>query len=279
MAQNKTMAAEELGLALVALRKRSGLTVRQLAGRLGSVSPGNISNWSNGRLVPLDRLIQILDEFDVRGDERERLLGLRRQAEGPGQLTMGTTGVNPKLLQLIDHEAAAQCIKTFELGLVPGLLQTREYATAILGELQDADIRLDLRMGRKKILTRDQDPVELVALIDSSVLQRPVAPKEAMVGQLRHLLAMAERPNVEIRVVPTTTPGCHPGLLGPFIVIEFPQAQPIVHIEHHRVVMFLWDSEVVAWYTAAAEELTERALNPDDTFETIEAHLKEMERT
>lgn len=274
---NKADAAEELGLALVKLRKGAGLTVRQLAGRLGSVSAANISNWSNGRLIPLDRLIQILDEFQVRGDERERLLALRRQAEGPGEIGIGTAGVGPVLAQVVEHESAARRITTFDLGLVPGLLQTREYTTSIMGDTPEAAVRVQVRMSRQNILTRDNDPVGLVALIDQAVLVRPVAPPKAMAQQLRHLLTMAALPNVEIRVVPSTTLGWHQGLTGSFVVIEFPWAQPVVHIELYRAGVFLWDKDEVAAYVTATEEITKKAMNPDDTFETIESRLREME--
>jgi hypothetical protein len=161
--------------------------------------------------------------------------------------------------------------------LVPGILQTREYAAAIFGDLPDTADRLKLRMDRKKILTRDHDPVEFRALIDSTVLLRPIASKDAMARQLRHLLAMAELPNIEIRILPATTPGWHPGASGSFLLIEFPKAQPIVHFEHYRASAFLWDGDEVAAYVTATEEIAERAMNPAATFEIIESQLKDME--
>jgi transcriptional regulator with XRE-family HTH domain len=278
MTVDKAEAAEELGRVLVELRKNAGLTVRELAERLGTVSPANISNWSTTRLIPLNRLIQILDEFEVHGDERQRLVGLRRQAEGPGEMNMAApVWPGPGMRRLLEHESAARRLTSCAMLLLPGILQTNEYAAAIMSGVPDAATRVAVRMGRKKILTRDHDPVELVALIESPVLHRPVVPKEAMVGQLRHLLAMVELPNVEIRILPTTTPGWHPGIAGSFHMIEFPRAQPVVHIEHYLASICLWGEDEVAKFITAAEEITARAMNPDATFETIESQLKAME--
>ena len=278
MVVNKTEAAEELGRVLLELRKNAGLTVRELSARLGTVSPANISNWSTTRLIPLDKLIQILDVFEVHGDQRQYLVGLRRQAEGPGEMNMAApVWPGPMLRRLVEHESAARRITSWATMLVPGILQTSEYAEAIMSGVSDAAARVALRMDRKKILTRDHDPVEFRALIDSMVLLRPIAPTDAMARQLRHLLAMAELPNIEIRILPATTPGWHPGASGSFLLIEFPKAQPIVHFEHYRASAFLWDGDEVAAYVTATEEIAERAMNPEATFEIIESQLKDME--
>jgi hypothetical protein len=278
MSVNKTKAAEELGLALVKLRQDAGLTVRDMAARLENVSPANISNWSNGsRLIPMNRLVEILDEFEVHGDERERFLGLRRQADGPGELAAGVPSIGPLLKQLIEHESAARLIKTFALGTLPGLLQTREYATAVLGGGPDTAVRVALRMGRQDILTRDHNPTHFAALIDSEALTRPIGPKDVIARQLRHLLAMAKRPNVTIQIVPSTLPGWHPGLTGSFMLIEFPQAKPIVHVEHYRASAFLWDEADVAAYTEAAEEIRKKAMTPERTAEAIAELLSGLE--
>jgi transcriptional regulator with XRE-family HTH domain len=277
MAVNKTKAAEELGAALRLLRTNASLNVRDMGAKAG-VSAANISHWETGnRLIPLERLTDLLDALDVDNDEREQLVGLRRQAEGPGELAAGGPSVEPLLAQLIEHEQAASKITNFALSAIPGLLQTTDYARAIIGDSSDAGVRVALRAGRRDIVTRETAPVELVALIDSEVLVRPIAPRDVMVRQLRHLLYMAKFPNIAIQLVPSTEPGWHPGLHGSFVVLEFPLAQPIVHVENYRASAFLWDEADVAAYIAAAEKIQKRAMAPDRTAEVIEEMLQGME--
>src|SRR5215469_14864975 len=97
MAVNNGGAAHELGAGLRVLRDRDGLTTRALGEQIGA-SAANIYNWARGeRLVNEERLTQILDALGASEDERERLLGLRRQADGPGQLVSGTPSIGRQL--------------------------------------------------------------------------------------------------------------------------------------------------------------------------------------
>lgn len=279
MAVNKEAAGQELARELKKLRTDAGLNVRDMGARIG-VSAANISHWETGnRLIPLERLTSWLDALGVDAPERERFFGLRREAEGrPGELAVGPS-VEPQLAQLIEHEGAARRITAYNLGAVPGLLQITDYSRAILND----NIRVALRAGRRDIITRDVDPVELVALIDSEVLMRPIAPHDVTVRQLRHLVDMAELPNVTIQIVPATVPGWHPGLNGSFSIVEFPAAapmvdvEPMVYVEHYRASAVLWDKEDVAAYIAAAEKIKERAMTPDRTSEVIAEMLQGMD--
>ncbi|MET0235987.1 MAG: helix-turn-helix transcriptional regulator [Kibdelosporangium sp.] len=277
MAVNKTKAAEELGATLRSLRTEAGLNTRKMAAKAG-VSAANISHWETGnRLIPLERLTTLLDEMQVNSEERDRLVGLRKQAEGPGELAAGGPSVEPLLAQLIEYEQTACKITTFELSTIPGLLQTTDYARAIIGDGPDAGVRVALRAGRRDVITRENAPVELVALIDSEVLVRPIAPREVMISQLRHLLDMAARPNITILLVPSTYPGWHPGLQGSFVVLEFPLAAPVVLVEAYRASAFLWDEQTVETYIASTETIQSRAMTKEDTLKAIEEMLAGME--
>jgi transcriptional regulator with XRE-family HTH domain len=270
--------ARELGAELRALREQRELNTRQMAERIG-VSHANISHWETGnRLVPLDRLAAILDALDVGPDDRERLLGLRRQAEGPGQFMAGVPSIGQQLAQLIEYESTASRITDVSPLTVPGLLQTGEYARAVLGEGPDTETRVALRMGRREVLTRRRNPVEFIALIDSEVLVRPFAAQDVMLEQLQHLLHMAEYPNVTIQIVPSTRPGWHPMMAGPFILIEFPTATPIVHLEHYRASAFLWEEHDVAAFVTAPDEIRKRAMTPEESTEAIRQIAQGMER-
>jgi hypothetical protein len=136
-----------------------------------------------------------------------------------------------------------------------------------------------LRMGRRDILTRSRRPAELTAYISSDVLVHPVAAPDVMVDQLRHLLEMAQRPNVEVRIVPSTVRGYHPMLAGPFLLLEFPAAPPIVHLEHYRTVAVLWEDDDVRHYTGAVEKIDEIAMTPARSAEVIAEIVNGMETT
>lgn len=254
------------------------MTLRAVESRTG-ISNAKISLWETGqRLAAHDDLLLVLDAIGAVGDDRERLLGKWRAAtEGLGQLLGSAPLVGTALAQLIDQEQAARRITTVSPLLIPGLLQISSYAREIFGQSPDAHTRLAIRMGRQEILTRKRNPVELHALIDDGALMRPIAPPEAMTDQMRHLLKMAELPNVTIQLVPSTAPGYSPHLAGAFIMFEFPSAAPIVHLEHYRASATLWDEEDVSGFAAAAVKVAERALSPVRTLDVIKELIEGME--
>lgn len=123
-----------------------------------------------------------------------------------------------------DHEARAVKLRWFELAVIPGLLQTEDYARALLsgriGFTADIDAVVGARMDRRSILSRDQPP-ELWAVIDEAVLHRPVGGPAVMAGQLKHLIELSNRPTIVIRVIPASV-GVHDGLPGAgFIIADF----------------------------------------------------------
>lgn len=267
----------ELGAALRKLREDAGLNTRTMAARVG-VSNANISHWETGnRLVPLERLTTILDALSVTDEERDRLIGLRRRASGPGQLVAGVPSIGEQLTRLIEYERTAKRITDVSPLVIPGLLQTGDYARSVLGEGPNTDTRVALRAGRREVLTRRRNPVEFLALIDSDVLTRPIGTPEVMFDQLDHLLQMAKLPNVTIQLIPTTTPGYHPLLAGPFILLEFPTATPIVHLEHHRASAFLWEPQDVSAFVAAPDEIRTKAMSPERSAEVIKEVAQGME--
>jgi transcriptional regulator with XRE-family HTH domain len=135
-----------------------------------------------------------------------------------------------------EHEANAIALRSFEHSLVPGLLQTEDYARAVLSTkpgATEAEIETDVaeRLGRQQILTRDDPaPPRLYALLDEGILYRPVASAQAMHDQLMRLVEVSQWPHVTIQVVPHAAGG-HSGLLGAFIIAELPAGQSIVFIE------------------------------------------------
>lgn len=279
MTVSRPATARELGALLKAQRNAAKLTLRALEQRTG-ISNAKISMWENGHRLPsLEDLDEVLNALGVTGDERERLVGMRREAEGPGILVAGAPTIGVQLAKLIEQEQIARRITEIAPLLVPGLLQTGDYARALFGRLPDTDTRVALRMGRREVLTRARNPVEFHALVDDEVLVRHVAPPPVMAEQLRYLLTMAQRPNITIQLVSSTQAGYTPLLAGPFILLEFATATPIVHLEHHSASASLWDEDDVRNFATAAEEIADKAMAPERSYDVIEELVKGMETT
>jgi len=121
----------------------------------------------------------------------------------------------------IEHERRASLVRVFQPLLVPGLLQTEEYARAVItgyGTPPDAlGTALGTRLSRQEILYRQSEPCQLVAVIDESVLRRRIGDSEVMRDQLKSILAACERPNIRVQIIPADA-GAYPGLDGPFVI-------------------------------------------------------------
>ena len=270
-------ARDQLGSELKTLRKQAGLTLRQVEARVG-VSNAAVSYWENGRRLPgRDDLRRLLEALQANDEDRERILSIRASVEdAPGIITAGAPNIGEQLARLIAYESAAERIHDVSPLLIPGLLQIGPYAKAIMGDVPDAATRVALRAGRRDVLTR-RSPVELVAFIDTEVLVRPVAPADVMIEQLRHLLDMGRRPNITIQLVSSTRPGWNPMLAGPFELLEFPEAKPIVHLEHHRSSLFLWEERDVRSFLEASETIRQAAMTPAVSAGVIEDIVHGME--
>lgn len=271
--------ARELGAGIRALRMKRGLSTRALGERLG-ISSANFTHWETGARLPSEvRLVQVLDELDPGHDERERLLGLHRKASGPGELVAGAPSIGQQLVQLIEYEQVASRLTDVAPLMIPGLLQTEDYARAAFADVTDVDTRVALRIGRQRVITRTKQPVDFTAFIDSEALVRPVAPPDMMADQLRHLLEMGQRDNIDIRLVSSMHPGYGPMLAGPFMLIEFPSASPVVHLEHHRASAFLWEEDDIKSFSTAVEKISEMAMTSAATAEAIASILNGLVET
>jgi len=212
---------------LRAARQDKGLTQEQVASAMDwSLSKMNrIEKAKTG--ISTNDLKVLLPLYGITDKDRsEDLLALARAAR---QIPWwrGYADIAPStLLELIDYENAASSISQFEPMLVPGILQTEEYALAVLravyGEGSPAErvpALVELRTKRRDLLISDGAPL-FSFLLDEAVIHRPVDSPAVMSRQLIHLVALASLPNVTIRVVPFAV-GLHPGTKGPFKVIEF----------------------------------------------------------
>lgn len=212
---------------LRAARQDKGLTQEQVA---------NAMEWSLSKMNRIEKaktgisandLKVLLPLYGITGKDRtEELLSLARASRQTPWWRGYAEFAPSTLLELIDYENAASSISQFESMLVPGILQTEEYARAVLraayGEGSPAELvpaLVDLRTRRRDLLTSEGAPL-CSFILDEAVIRRLVDSPAVMSRQLLHLVSLAGLPNVTIRIVPFAA-GLHPGMNGPFKVIEF----------------------------------------------------------
>lgn len=179
--------------------------------------------------VSANDLRALLNLYNVRDrDEVDNLLMLARAGrERPWQSKYRDVA-SPRLLQFIELEAAASITRNFQPLMVPGLLQTSEYARIMLRQLNrdlpdkpvDIDTLLEVRMKRQELLDREDSP-ELFFILDEAATRRLVGGREVMLKQLRQLTELAARPRITVEVLPFSA-GAYPGLNGSFVIQEFP---------------------------------------------------------
>ncbi|HKN53849.1 MAG TPA: DUF5753 domain-containing protein, partial [Amycolatopsis sp.] len=171
----------------------------------------------------------------------------------------------------IEYERTAVRITNWSLLIIPGLLQTPDYARALLTgsdiRVEDADTRLVVRLERQKILTK-QDPVRLVAIISELAIREMVGDEDIMSDQIDHLLEMAELDNISIRIVPSGG-GYHPGKVGLFTMYDFAEAPSTIYLEHYHASAFLCDSEGIRAYRKLTKLLAGKALSEDASRELL----------
>ncbi|MBE1530957.1 helix-turn-helix domain-containing protein [Actinomadura algeriensis] len=190
-------------------RTRRGLSLGQTA-LIVRVARGTVSNWEAGRHRPNEGHMKLLDGAWNTGGHFQRLMHYARTGHDPDWFK-----------QYVQYEAAAEVIKIYNGKNVPLLVQTEEYAQAILktdGSARMAEVLSKARMKRQSILEGRTKPYVWI-LIDQEVLECPVGSKQIMAGQLRHLLGTDDHPRLSVRVVLRST-GHHPGHDGPFQLLK-----------------------------------------------------------
>ncbi|MPZ85373.1 MAG: helix-turn-helix domain-containing protein [Actinophytocola sp.] len=277
-----TPRARALAAAIREIRERSGVSGRKLSAQLG-LSHGTLSHWETGRRIPsVEDVAAFLAVLGVVGEEKEHVLDLARHAAEPNWLTVGMPGIPQQLAGVWECERAASAIAAWTPMIIPGLLQTPEYAraTAVAGGLPEGEVesRVMVRNGRREVITRRNDPVMFEALICEVALREVIGGTEVLAEQLRWLGDMAKRKNVTVRVVPLGV-GWHPGFAGPFVLYDFPDAPPVVHFEHYSSGAFVPDADDVQAYRGAVDRLREIAMSPAASTRHIAEVAKEMEHT
>lgn len=206
--------------------------------------------------VKPDDLDKMLDLYEINEPvKRQALHALAQDAKVRGWWSKYKEVFGPQSLP--DFEAEASIIRTFESSMVPGLLQTPDYATALLhgGRYTEAEAierRVSARIERRQILNRFH-PVRLRAVLDEAALRRLIGSAAVMADQMRHLLYMAKLPNVDVQILPFSA-GSHAALAASFSILEFrePLDLPIVFIETAADGFFLEETEEVEQHSVTS---------------------------
>lgn len=268
-----------LGTALRAAREATGETLRSLARRLG-VTPAALSRWESGSRQPrVEDVSALLGALGVTGAERDQLLGLARNTNQPRWLPRNMSEQQQQLATLLHYEQHAKLLVNVS-PFIPGLLQTGDYARAVMRESgvpnEEIDTRVAIRLGRRDVLRNGT--VRLQALIGEPALRQEVGGHTVFLGQLESLMEMAAWETVELRIIPYSA-GWHAAFMGPFVLVERTDGPPIVHIESLTTSLFLHEREDTTPYIVAAEKIRKLAMPPKESMGLIDSIITEQKES
>ncbi|MEU9888273.1 helix-turn-helix transcriptional regulator [Sphaerisporangium sp. NPDC051011] len=266
------------------LREGAQLIQAEVAERL-DWHPTKVFRIETGRTSPHPNDVRaLLDLYGLTDQgERDGLIDLARNARKRGWW-YAYRDILPSQYQVyIGLESEAASIRSFELAAVNGLLQTEEYARALMAsgpqELEQEEIerRVEVRMTRQKILEKPDGP-QLWVILDEAVLRRPVGGPDILRAQLRCLLEASERAKTTIQVIPFSL-GAHPGMIGPFSLLGFPQPTDldIVYMETIAGNLYVEESGEVARYVTAFDHLRAEAHNVRKARDMLNAAMHDLE--
>ncbi|WP_043267802.1 helix-turn-helix transcriptional regulator [Streptomyces sp. CT34] len=269
-----------LGTQLRRLREAAGIT-REAAGDHIRASHAKISRLELGRVGCKERdVADLLTLYDVTDAEaRAGFLTLARRTSTPGWWHQYSDVLPSWFETHIGLEEAASVIRTYEVQFVPGLLQTADYARAVsrLGHPgagpEETEQRVRLRLERQKLLTVKDAP-RFWAVVDEACLRRPLGGAEVMAEQLRHLLTVAQLPNVTLQIAPFALGGLA-AAGGPITILRFlePDLPDIVYLEQLTSALYLDKRDDVDHYLAVMDRLSAQAESPRESLAALDRLL------
>ncbi|WJV48099.1 helix-turn-helix domain-containing protein [Streptomyces flavofungini] len=280
---NPTVRRRRLGQELRRLRELKGMTAEEVAERL-LVSQSKISRLENGRRSISQR--DVRDLCGVYEVEDHRIVdSLMQMAKDSRQQGWWHSFGDIPYSVYIGLETDAASLRVYDPQVVPGLLQTRPYAEALitgaLPETTPTDIekRVQVRMRRQERIAAPENPLRLWTVLDESALRRVVGTRALMREQLEYLVEQSQLPHVTVQVIPFDM-GAHPGLNGQYAILEFPDASDssVVYIEGVTSDLYLEKANDVQQYSVMYEHLRAQALNVDQSRQLIADIAKEYAR-
>jgi transcriptional regulator with XRE-family HTH domain len=286
------MEASETTSPVVARRRlRTELRRARLDAGLTQEQVATAMDWSLSKLIRIENgtvgismndLKVILGHYKITDERTADLIALSRGARARSWWN-DYRDVSPRLVQLIEYESASYIIRNFQPMLIPGLLQTEEYARAMIRNLspqstaEEVRTGVELRMKRQQLLQQPEMPL-MFFIIDEASVRRLVGGQDAMRRQIQRLIAETEKPTVTIEVVPFSA-GAHPGMQGPFMLFEFPDAADDDALYLESPSDSRWnrdDPEEISSFRERFEVLRELSLKPQGSVDLLHRLVGEL---
>jgi transcriptional regulator with XRE-family HTH domain len=254
------------------LRDGSNLKLEEVAAELG-VAPSTLSRIETGKAPTKSAYLhQMLQMYGVTDPgQRQVLTDMAREGHRKGWWAEYDDVLPSGFDIFVGLEAETAAVRSYEVSVVSGLLQTADYARAVMREMfprhsaEQIERLVDLRMMRQRRLD-DDPPLELWAILDEAVIRRTVGGSECMRAQLERLVAMSGRQEVTIQVLPFSC-GAHAGHGGPFSILEFPERSDaeVAYVESGAGIIYLEKEKEVRARAEAFDRLRAAALSPPDS--------------
>lgn len=293
MAMNSTVLRRQIGRTFRRLRREADLTVQQAADR-AEMGKSTISRIEEGADTVRfkDRDVEaLLKVYNPSASEHDVVLAMTREARQSGKSgawwqSYSTTALPRGFNLLMRLEASAETIIVYEAELIPGLIQTRGYTESLFlvrDDRPEYQQLIELRMDRQAIWQRD-DPPRFEVVLSEAVLRRPIGGRAVMAEQLRHVLALSERSNMSIRLLPFSA-GAYLGIGTTFTLLTFPDDMstgdpiepPLLHIDTFNGGLVLNDEADIAAHRAVWKDVSHRALGIAASRQLITKAMKEYE--
>ena len=276
-----TVRGRRLRYELRRLREQAGLTRDETARRL-DWSGSKISRIETGQSrAQTGDVRDLLDVYGVTGDHAVALVQLAREARKRGWWTAYNDVFTGTYVGL---EAEASAMRTYEPQIIPGLLETEDYTRALIraalvrADPDEIERRVQARMARQETLARPDAP-EIWAVLDEPAILRPVGGQAVMKAQLRHLIDVTAAPNstITLQILPLAI-GSHPGLSGPFVILDFPTSEdpPVVYLETATDGLYLEETAETERYNLMFDHLRASALSARESASLIARLAEEM---
>jgi transcriptional regulator with XRE-family HTH domain len=258
-----------LAAELRALRASSGLTRDEVVERTG-INVATMYRIEHARVRPQTRTLRtLLDLYGVDKEQQTELVALLRDARERGWLHAYQSELPELYMNFIGFEGEARSSWNYESLFVPGLLQTEDYARAVIrggfptASLDEIERRVEVRLERQDVL-RNDNPLELWGIVDEAAVRRQVGGQAVMRTQLRHLLDAIDLPNVTFQVIPFDV-GAHAGMPGSFVFLQFAEAAipDVIYVDSMAGELFLEEESDVRRYRLVFEHLRAVAASPD----------------
>ncbi|GAA2575266.1 MULTISPECIES: helix-turn-helix domain-containing protein [Streptomyces] len=277
----------QLAARLRELREASGLTLTEVSEQI-EVNQGSLSRIETGERGTTPVLVRaLLDCYAVTDSElRDDILDLVRadkEQQKPWWRKYSAVLTPTRYDGYLALEAGAIALANYQPLLVPGLLQTEDYARAVIAQMRpdlgadQVDALVKVRMERQESRLSGEHPAELRAVLDEAVLHRVIGSPTVMRQQFARLVQVGEQPNVTIQILPFTL-GAHPGLYGPFVILAFPQpTAPLVWLENPNNSVYLGSQSDIQNYTDTFDQLRASAFSPAETLDRLIRSSEELE--